>query len=104
MSRATKGERISSQLLRVLMIMQALYKQVDGLSVSQISDAIGGKWCDRTIRRDVETLVALGFCIRRETLRREGGYNVRRFWYSISVAGVSDKLQLPSNYRKSVAK
>ena len=102
----TKGERLSSQLMRVLMIMQTLYgEKLNGLTVAEISERIDGKWCDRTIRRDMETLVALGFCTRKEIAYKGDAFWIREYRYSVSVAAVSQKLHLPSSHqRKAIAK
>lgn len=53
-------ERFSKQLVRALMVMQALYAGQQ--TVAGVYRAVNGKWCLRTIRRDLESLVAIGFC------------------------------------------
>lgn len=103
MKRESKGERISSQLMRALMIMQTLYNSVDGLQVADVAQRVNGKWCERTIRRDLETLVAIGFCTRREIVfktRLNPKIIAKQHWYQVSVGNIASKLELPDSHKR----
>jgi len=86
-------ERLSKQLVRVLLVMQSLYagaKTVDGVSL-----AIGDRWCQRTIRRDLELLVAIGF-VRRHVFKLTDSFGKRTCYeYEVMVGQIADPLRLP---------
>jgi predicted transcriptional regulator len=67
------GRRISKQLCRAAAIMEVLHRH-DEPTVKSIADIVSPLFpfpvCERTIRRDLEALLAIGFVERKTMTRR----------------------------------
>lgn len=91
------GKRISKQLCRVAAIFEVLM-ELDEASVAVLHeivvDVLPERVCERTIRRDLDALLAVGFvgCRDVKLARKNLPYKFARIWHLSSPAVLRDRI------------